>query len=449
MTSIPSVLAAFAIILVDLLGRAGLDKVLALAGGPTIVAQWAQLQSVVELVNSVALAGVLQGLTVLITQVRESRDERSLLRAALKLGLGTSLAVALGVLLVAGHIRGQIQPDLLLLAALAGVIAVLPATLNAYWLGKHQQQRMLGLALLSRDLLLLAALAGVIAVLPATLNAYWLGKHQQQRMLGLALLSSAVLLLVAVSAWFGLSLRVLMLVQCLALAVIGSVVGFYLRKLSRTDGGHAGETQYLRRLVSFVPVGLAIGIMSPVSMLLVRGILSGSLSWDEVGFLQALWRSSEWVTATAAGVLSLVFLPRFSAAYGTARFRQELSRAGVIVLIPAAGLLLLIYLNQRAMLATLYDARFVVSDATAALFMLGNWIRIASWVFLFGLFAAHRTRLIMAGEVLSLPLYALLLWLFAAGMTLERTALLYLISYLVYLAFTSASLLYSSRKKFP
>ena len=57
LTTIQSVLAAFAIILIDLIGRAGLDKVLALAGGPAIVALWAQLQSVVELVSTVALAG--------------------------------------------------------------------------------------------------------------------------------------------------------------------------------------------------------------------------------------------------------------------------------------------------------------------------------------------------------------------------------------------------------
>jgi len=411
-------LAAFAIILIDLLGRAGLDKVLALTGGPTLVAHWAQLQSVVEMVSSVALAGVLQGLTVMITQVRESRDVRSLLRASLKLGLGTSLSVALGVLLVAGYIRGEIETDLFLLAALAGVITVIPSTLNAYWLGKHQQQRMLRLALLS----------------------------------------SATLLLVATGAWQGMSLRELIWVQCSVLAVIAAVIWRYLRKLyvgrkPSPDDLQADDSEYLRKLARFVPVGLAIGIMSPVSMLLVRSILSGSLSWSDVGILQALWRSTEWVTATAAGVLSLVFLPRLGSVFdisfdGATRFKKEMVRAGVIVLIPAACMLLLIYLNQRAILATLYDARFVVSDTTAALFMLGSWIRIASWIFLFGLFAAHRTRLIMAGEVLSLPLYALLLWMFASGMTLERAALLYLISYLVYLTFTATSLLLTLRASY-
>jgi len=411
LTSIQSVLAAFIIILVDLLGRAGLDKVLALAGGPTMVALWAQLQSVVELVSAVTMAGVLQGLTVLITQVNTARDERSLLRDAFKLGLGTSLAVALIVALA--------SPEL------------------AAWLTRGR---------IETGLFMLAALAGCISVVPATLNAYWLGKHQQQRMLGLALLTSLILLLVAGSAWFGISLRGMIWVQTLLLAIFGLVIWHYLRKLSRPEEKHEHGREYFRKLVKFVPVGLAIGIMSPVSMLLVRGMLSGSISWNDVGFLQALWRSTEWVTATAAGVLSLIFLPRFSSTYGTARFKPEMLRAGVMVLIPAACLLLLIYFNQRFMLALLYDTRFVVSDQTAALIMLGSWIRIASWVFLFGLFSAHRTGLIMAGEILSLPLYALLLWLFADGMTLERTAWLYFASYLVYLVFNAAALLYSSRR---
>lgn len=410
MTSIQSVLAAFVIILIDLLGRAGLDKVLALAGGPTLVALWAQLQSVVELVGAVTTAGVLQGLTVLITQASESRHEKVLLRDALKLGAGTSLA--------------------------AGLIVALASPRLAVWLTRGE---------IETDLFLLAALAGCIAVVPATLNAYWLGKHQQQRMLWLSLLTSLTLLLVAASAWLGMSLRGLIWVQSLVTAMIGIVIWQYIHRLSEVRDDSVDEAEYFRKLVKFVPVGLVIGIMSPVSMLLVRGMLSGTLSWSDVGFLQALWRSTEWVTATAAGVLSLIFLPRFSSTYGSAKFRKEMMRAGVMVLVPAACLLLLIFFNQRSMLAALYDARFVVSDKTAGLFMLGCWIRIAAWLFLFGLFSAHRTGLIMAGEALSLPLYALLLWLFASGMTMERSALLYLASYLVYLAFSAASLLYSAR----
>jgi len=47
--------------------------------------------------------------------------------------------------------------------------------------------------------------------------------------------------------------------------------------------------------------------------------------------------------------------------------------------------------------------------------------------------------------MLSLPLFALLLWLYADGMTLERTALLYFVSYLAYLGFNAVALGYSLR----
>lgn len=410
MTSMRSVLAAFIIILIDLLGRAGLDKVLAISGGPSLVGLWAQLQSVVELVGAVTSAGVLQGLTVLVAQAGNAGAERCLLRHALKLGLVTSLAAGLAVAIA--------SPEL------------------AAWLTQDR---------IAAQLLMLAALAGCVAVVPATLNAYWLGKHLQQRMLGLALLTSLTLAGLAAGAWSGLSLHGLVWLQTLLMSVIGLLLWRYMQGLAAGRDEGAQGAAFLRKLASFVPVGLAIGIMSPLSMLLVRSMLSSSLSWSDVGFLQALWRSTEWVTATAAGVLSLIFLPRFSSICGSAGFGKELARAGIVVLIPSAVLLLLIFIEQRSMLATLYDARFIVSNGTAGLFMLGCWVRIAAWLFLFGLFAAHRTVLIIAGELLSLPLYALLLWRFSAGMTLERSALLYLVSYLVYLVFTAASLRYALR----
>ena len=47
LTSPKSVMAALAIILLDLASRSGLDKMLARNGSPALVALWAQLQTVV------------------------------------------------------------------------------------------------------------------------------------------------------------------------------------------------------------------------------------------------------------------------------------------------------------------------------------------------------------------------------------------------------------------
>ncbi len=406
LTTPQKILAAFAIILTDLAARALLDKTLALAGDPQTIALWAQLQSIVELVSVVSMTGVLTGLTVMLAQVKEASEEPVLLRYALRLSLATSLPIAILVALT--------SPSL------------------AAWLTQGR---------LSASLFSLAALIGCVTLLPATLNAYWLGKHQQQRMFQLALLTSLVLLAVALGAWLRLPISNLLFIQALMVALLGVITWNILRKKLPLEHVQNNASEHPNKLAQFVPVGLAIGIMSPVSMLLMRGILAQTLSWQDAGIMQALWRSTEWITATAAGVFSLIFLPRLSRTFGTDRFRLEIARSGWMVLIPTGCLLLIIYFNQQALLATLYDARFTVSNATAAWFMLGCWMRIASWVFLFGLFAAHRTKLIIVGELFSLPLYALLLWLFSNGMTLERAAFLSLVSYVTYFTFNAAALL--------
>lgn len=381
-----------------------LDKVLAVVDSPAMVAMWAQLQSVVDLVSGVTITGVAQGLTVLIAQAQNRQEQAALLRAALKLGPLVSIIVAL--------------------------LFVLALPFMAGWLAHGR---------LDANLLALAALTGCIAVMPGLMSAYWLGLHRQQRVLQFAMLGSVPLLMVALAAFFGMHIAGMALLQCGALMLAAAPMGWYLHRVAR----HAEDAAALRKLAHFIVAGLAIGIMSPASMLLVRGTLADELSWNDAGLMQALWRATEWVTSCAAGVLSLIFLPRLSAANGTAGFNQELRHAALIVLLPSAMLLWLIFSNQRGVLALLYDARFAVSDQAAALFMLGCMLRIGAWVFLFALFAARRAWLIGIGEVLSLPLFAWMLWRHAEHMTLERAALFYCITYLVYLLFNAGAVLYA------
>jgi len=401
-------LAAFAVILAGLAGRAGVDKILALRGGPDMVALWAQLQSVVDLVCGVALAGIGSGLTVLVAQAHA--DALRLLRCSIRPALCTSLAAALLTLaaapMLAGRFAGgEMSADLVALAAAVGCAAVLPGLLCAYWLGRHRQ-----------DLILLLTLLGIVPLI-------------------------AVALFSAIGAFPG---NALMVQGGVALAVTLVLIDW--RRGAARPAADVQATDHARRqLFHYLPVGIAIGLLSPASVIVARGLLADSLTLRDAGFVQALWRSSEWVTGGAAGVLSLLFLARLSAAWGSGDFLRELARSGLAVLLPAAVLLLAIYANQRIVLATLYDAQFVVSDRAAALFLLGDWLRIASWVFLFALYAMRRTLLIIVGEVFSLPLYALLLHLYSASMTLELAGLLYFLSYLSYLVFNAAAVLHVPR----
>jgi PST family polysaccharide transporter len=381
----------FAIIAAGLAGRSAIDKVLALRGGGELVALWAQLSSVIELAAGVALAGVGTGLAVYVTRTKSPERQRELLREALRVGLGVALPVA--VLLALGA------------SVFSGVLTG----------GK-----------LAPSVLALGAAAGWLAVIPGLINGYWLGQQRRDLMLALALGSAALALAVAALAPPRLVLPLLAVTQAAPALVL-----FLLRPVAAKPRFRA-RSHPLRR---YVLPGLAIGILSPASMLVARGVVGEALSWHEAGVLQSLWRVSDWICGFAAGILSVYFLPRFAAVRASPLLAHELRRAAAWTLLPALVAFAALFLVHRPLLAALYDPAFHAPDAAVGLIFAGSVARIASWIPLFALYAMRRTMAITIGELFSLPLFATLLVVMGKHLTLEITGALWLVSYSAYCAF--------------
>lgn len=373
---------ALAIIAAGLAGRSALDKVLALRGGAELVALWAQVSSLIEMVSGVALAGVGAGLSVLAAQTRSGERQQLFLRRALRLGFAVSAPLAV-------------------LTALAGLF-VGAASIAA-----------------------LAALAGALAVVPGMVNSLWLGQQRRERMLALATVSGAVPL---ATAW--IAPREWLLESITLACAAPALVIFLVPR-----GAHPPERADDRALESYVLPGLMIGILSPASLLVARSVVGETLSWHDSGVLQALWRVSDWVTGVAAGVFSVLYLPRLAAAYPTPGIRPVLREAARSVLMASAAAFLLLAVFCVPLLQILYDETFRPSALAVALLFAGSLVRVVSWLPLFGLYAALRTRAIAIGELVSLPLFAALVFAARGYLTLELVAALWLAAYLAYAAF--------------
>lgn len=378
------------IIAVGLVGRSALDKILAVRGGAELVALWAQISSVMEMVAGVALNGVGAGLSVLVAQTRLHARQQLFLKRALCLGLAVSAPVALA-------------------SAIAG------------W----RFSSVLGGASLSPQTLALAALAGWVAVIHGLVNGYWLGQQRRDLMLALAVASAVASLALAVLAPRAFVLELIIVAQAVPAAVLLFVP-------HRADAPKRAEDHALQR---YILPGVAIGILSPASMVVARSLVADSLSWHESGVLQALWRVSDWICGFAAGVLSVLYLPRMAAAHPQPGLGFLLRESARTVLLPSALLFVALFVLHRPLLALLYDESFQAPPLAVALIFAGSLVRIAAWIPLFGLYATARTRAIAVGEFLSLPLFAALA--FAAGdrLTLELAGALWLASFLAYAAF--------------
>lgn len=369
------------------MGRSAVDKVLTLRGGPELVAYWAQLGSIIEVVAAVALAGVGTGISVLVAQTAHAERQRALLRESLRLGVMVSAPV---------------------MAAVVAASLVFPDRLTG--------------AGLSQPLVWLAAAVGCIAIVPGMLNGYWLGQQRRGLMLALAAGSAAVQVAAAAAAPQGEQLAYLTLAVAVpALALMLAIPS----APSERDGA----------LRHYLLPGITIGLLTPLAAVAARDIVSSSMSWHEVGLLQALWRVSDWVGNVAAGVMAVHFLPRLAAANGTPRFAGELRRAALATLLPSAVALAILAAAQRSVFSLLYDDAFLMTDETVALFFAGTFVRIASWLPLYALYAMRRSGSLVIGEFLSLPLFAALLAAYPGPLSLGVAGALWLAAYTGYALF--------------
>jgi hypothetical protein len=389
-------LPALGFVLVGLLGRALIDKVLVLRGGAELVAHWAQLGSLVDSVAGVALAGIGIGLTGRVAAVAPSRQRR-LLGDAVRLGLLLSGAC---LLLAAGLAAG-------------GWLLPLPPPLAG--------------------LLLPALGAGWLAVAPGMLIAWLLGCGQPGRATAVASLFLAGPLLALCLAAPGGELAALLGTQ----AALGLVLTL------RLLGGEGSWREALgagHGLRPFVVAGIAIGILSPAATAVARLQIASAASWELAGVVQALWRSSEWITAIASGLLNAHFLPRLAAARDRAGFGAELRAAARQVVLPALLALGLLWLLLPQALALLYREGLPAGRVDAITFFAGDALRMVSWIFLCGLFARGAGWAVTAGELLSLPLFAALLFLLPGPLSLAATGAAWMLAYAAYAAFNAWAL---------
>jgi hypothetical protein len=388
-------LAAFALIIVTLATRAAFDKLLALSPDWTLVAHWAQAQSLIDLTAAVATTGIGQGLAVFAA--RKEFDEAQLMRDALAWGVvisGGAAAILMGAAPALNALAGrEVAP-----AGAAGALAIC---------------------------------GGLLTMAPSMFYCLWQGQRARKRMVALTIAGWAPMALAASGVLGSPNVNMLLWTLIATQTALTLALATPLLRGKIGDAIAAFRVSPLRR---YIVAGVSIGLMSPASIMWSRAELAHQLSWDEVAQLQALWRASEWVNGIAGGLLGLVFLPRMAAAASSAEFHAQLSRTLKLLCLPAALIYAVFWAAQGWIMPFLYTDKFLMPAAASALFLLGDTLRLASWVPLHGLFATERTWAIAAGEFLSLPLFALLLTVLPQA-SLVVAGACYAAAYLVYLAF--------------
>ena len=392
--------------------RALLDKLWVLYGGLETVGQWAQLQTFSDLVAAPAFLGVGVGLTVLIAQ-RKASERTALLMASYVIGIAFTLPVMIAVLVFSAEITQWMQLE------------------NQF----------------AKKLILSASL-GWLFIITSQLNSYWLGREQRGRVLLFTIaISVPGILILGLGSLFHLHDLMEIFLVCNIIISLACNIALirYLWIWQRSSTESIKQFRLAcKRLIRYLPAGFSIGLLTPLSGLAIRSTIAQNMDWEAVGTATAIWRASDWVLSIAQSVLYFYFLPKISKEVSSQNLMLSMRNMAGQILIPSFAALLLLLIFQNPILHALYGDQLEVSREITTLFWLGDFLRIVAAVFLMGLYTLHASKAIAFGELLSQPLFAILLFI-SINLSLVDIGKYHLLTYMIYSIFCIGAWVYIAR----
>lgn len=387
-----------------LLAGLAVVKLVAWVAGPDGVGRMGQFMSLMSLLAVLAGGGI--GAAV-VKYVAEYRDDPQRLARLLRAGLGYAACASL----------------------LMGAVAWLFSAPLAAWL--------LGDARYASLLRVLAVAQLGIALsnyLIATINGFMDVRRLVFVQVAGSLLS--VVLAAWLSWWLGLygALLSLVLGQLLWLAV-------GLPAWRRSPDFRPGllrpgfDREMIGRLAAFSVMTLSSALCAPLVNIAVRDHLAAHFGWAEVGYWQAVSRVSDAYLLFLTTAINVYYLPKLAGVHERDALRRELGQAWRQLLPAAAVLALLVYLAREWVTRLLFSADFAAANALYAPQLIGDVIKIGSFVLSYLMLAKAMTGLFVLSEFAFAGSYFALVMLFTRWYGLAGAVYAFTVNYVLYLAF--------------
>lgn len=396
-----------------------LNKVLAIYVGPAGYAVIGQFQSLLAMVTTFASGGVNTGVTKYTAEFRENAQQQE---AVVRTAASISLLCACVFIALLVIFRKPLAVWTLADMQFSGVIvwlavALVPMLLNG---------------------LLMAILNGRKAV-----KAYVIANIS----------GSLVTALTAIALVLQFGLYGVLVAMAISQALSCAVTIWLFQRTRQVNWKNflgRINPDIARRLGGFALISATSALAAPLAQMLIRDGLANRLGWQTAGLWQALWKISEMHLMLLTTTLSLYFLPRFSEIKDANRLHQEVMNGYRFVLPLAIASASLIYLLRGFVVRVLLTAEFQPLTEVLGWQMVGDVLKISSWVMAYTMISHARVRIFIITELIFTALWVALA-LGGANMDGLRGATIgYVLTYAAYgvtMIFLFSNLLKNIRSK--
>lgn len=383
---------------IKMLTLLGINKILAIYVGPAGYAALGQFQNAVQMIATFASGAINTGVTKYTAEYFDDEAKQHLVwRTAGTIALTGSLVTALLIAVFNKSLASWFLKDI----NYGGVFLWFAATLVLFVFNTLLLAILNGKKEISRYVLVNIA-GSLFALVVISMMAVKLGLYGA--LVALAINQSITffitLLLCYKAPWF--KIRYLM-------------------------GGIDKQTAL--NLGKYTAMALTSAACVPISHILVRNHLGETLGWQAAGYWEAMWRLSAAYLMFVTTTLGVYYLPRLSELKGPKAIKKEIIQGYKIILPVAAACGVMIYLLRDFIISLLFTQEFAPMRDLFAWQMLGDTLKIGSWLLGYVLTAKALTKAYIFSEVSFSFLFFLMVYLLTGIYDIKSAVIAHTISY--------------------
>ncbi len=396
-----SILSAIATVITMINGFVVI-KIIAVYVGPSGLAFIGQFQNFISILMNFATGAINSGVVKYTAEHRDDEEEkRRLWSTALRISLFATFFTSL--LLVLFHnclsnffFKTDEYASIFLIFAATLVFFVLNAQLLAILNGQKEIKKLIMVNIVSSFVGLMLT-GGLV---------YWLGLYGAllSYTTGQALIFFVTLGLVLKSQWFKVEL--------------------FTAKLDKA---------YLKKLAKYTAMAITSALTVPLSQIVIRQYIGESLSWNDAGYWEGVWRISGAYLMVITTTLSIYYLPRLSELTDKAELRAEIFYGYKIIMPIVIILALGVYFLRDVAIQLLFTKEFMPMRELFFYQLIGDVFKLASWLLGYLMVAKAMTGVFIVTEIgFSLSLVVLSVF-FVEMYGLVGVTMAFAVNYFVYL----------------
>jgi len=407
-----SLLNAIAVI-VKMLTLLGINKILAIYVGPAGYAALGQFQNAVQMITTFASGAINVGVTKYTAEYFDDEEkQRAVWRTAGTLALVSSILTAFFISIFSEKLAVYFLKDVqyenvFIWFSLTLIFFVFNTLLLSILNGKKEI-----------SLYVLANIAGsIFSILVISLLVMQFGLYGA--LVGLVVYQSLSFFALCYSkSWFK--------------------VTYFFGKIEKVAA---------LNLAKYAAMALTTAACVPLSHIFIRNYIGEQIGWVSAGYWEAMWRLSAAYLMLVTTTLGVYYLPKLAELNSHCEIKLELNK-GFKLIVPVTIILGgCVYLFRDLIIELLFSSEFKPMEELFAWQMVGDCLKIASWLVGYLFLSKARFKLIMFIEVYFSIQHYLLVRYFVDSYGLYGTSVAHFVNYSICLMFVLYILMFRWEKK--